>query len=332
MILVTGGTGLVGAHLLLHLIENGETVRATYRNPISLQKTKSLFTLYQKENLFDKIEWVLADINEIPTLKKAFQDIQFVYHCAAIISFDRKKEELLRKTNIEGTANIVNFCLEHNIKKLCHVSSIAALGDLLEHETIVTEETDWNPEREHSDYAISKYGAEMEIWRGQQEGLDVTIVNPGVILGPGFWDDGSGKIFKSVAQGLPFYTKGITGFVAIDDVVVSMISLMKSDIKGERFILVGENVSYENIVKSIAANLKVKQPRIHAKKWTTEIYWRIDWLISKLFLKPQKITKSLSNSMHSFDFYSNEKIKKELQLEFTPPLEYIKKISGFYEI
>lgn len=332
MILVTGGTGLVGAHLLLRLIENGETVRAIYRNPISLQKTKSLFNLYQKGNLFDKIEWILADINEIPTLKKAFQDIEFVYHCAAIISFDRKKEELLRKINIEGTANIVNFCLEHNIKKLCHVSSIAALGNLLEHETVVTEETDWNPEKEHSDYAISKYGAEMEIWRGQQEGLNVAIVNPGVILGPGFWNDGSGKLFKSVAQGLPFYTKGITGFVAVDDVVKSMISLMKSDIEGERFIVVGENVSYENIIKSIAENLKVKQPRIHIKKWTTEIYWRIDWLLSKLFLKPQKITKSLSNSMHSFDYYSNEKIRKELQLEFTPPLEYIKKISVFYEI
>ncbi len=171
MILVTGATGLLGSHLVLHLIENGAKVRAIYRSPDSLEKTKSLFKGYQKENLFDKIEWVEADITEIPALELAFKKIRQVYHCAALISFDPAEENQLRKINIEGTANIVNFSIAYQIEKLCYVSSIAALGDLKEFENTVTEDTEWNPEKHHSDYAISKFGAEMEIWRGQQEGI-----------------------------------------------------------------------------------------------------------------------------------------------------------------
>ena len=206
MILVTGGTGLVGAHLLLHLAENEVGIRSIYRNKKSIEKTKSLFNLYQKESLFAKIEWVEADIIDVPSLEIAFQNIAYVYHCAALISYDPNDEDQLRKTNIEGTANIVNFCLAYDIKKLCHVSSIAALGDLKPHETKVTEETEWNPEAPHSDYAISKYGAEMEIWRGQQEGLSVVIVNPGVILGSGFWGQGSGVFFSAVKKRISFFT------------------------------------------------------------------------------------------------------------------------------
>ena len=184
MVLITGATGLVGSHLALHLLENNERIRAIYRTKTSIEKTKSLFKLYGKESLFEQIEWIEADINDIPSLEIAFKGVEYVYHCAALISFDPKDEKKLRKINIEGTANIVNFCLAFNVKKLCHVSSIAALGDLMEHETLITEETIWNPEKHHSDYAISKYGAEMEIWRGLQEGLPVVIINPGVILGP----------------------------------------------------------------------------------------------------------------------------------------------------
>ncbi len=207
MILVTGGTGLVGAHLLLHLIENGEQVRAIYRTEANCVKTKALFSHYHKEHLFGAIEWIPGDILDIPSLEMAFQDIKQVYHCAALISFDPKDEDAIRKTNIEGTANIVNFCLAKKTEKLCFVSSIAALGDLAPHESEITETTEWNPEKPHSDYAISKYGAEMEVWRGQQEGLKVIIVNPGVILGPGFPSQGSGTLFTTIKKRivLPYF-------------------------------------------------------------------------------------------------------------------------------
>ena len=245
MILVTGATGLVGSHLMLQLLQDNQPVSAIYRTNHSIQNTRSVFALYGHEALFDRIDWIEADITDIPALEFAFRNIDYVYHCAACISFDPADEELLRKTNIEGTANVVNFCLQYGIKKLCYVSSIAALGDLKEGEQTITEETEWNPEKSHSDYAISKYGAEMEIWRGQQEGLEVVIVNPGVILGPLFWESGSGEIFTRVANGLLFYTKGTTGFTTVEDVVTIMTKLMESDVHGERFIIISKNVSFD---------------------------------------------------------------------------------------
>ena len=328
MILVTGGTGLVGAHLLLHLVENGENVRAIYRNEKNQKKTKNLFRFHKKDHLFDAIEWIQADITDVPSLENAFTNINYVYHCAALISFDPKDEVLLRKTNIEGTANIVNLSLDNKIKKLCFASSVAALGDLAAHETLVTEETEWNPEKPHSDYAISKYGAEMEIWRGQQEGLDVVIVNPGIILGPGFNEQGSGQLFSKVANGLSFYTTGITGFITVSDVIRLMTELMKSDIKNERFTLVAENVAFREIINSIADALNVKKPRFHAKPWALELAWRMDNLITLLFRKKRKLPKTAAKAAYSVRQFSNEKIKTILNTDFSNLHQYIQDISN----
>lgn len=343
MILVTGGTGLVGAHLLLHLVENEDSIRAIYRQAAAIEKTKSLFQLYQKEHLFFKIDWVQADIIDVSALAIAFDNINYVYHCAGLISYDPNDEELLRKINIEGTANIVNFCIDNNIKKLCHVSSIAALGNHAYREEglesnkkdssskselakQITEETQWNPEFQHSDYAISKYGAEIEVWRGQQEGLDVVIVNPGVILGSGFWNQGSGLFFSAVKNGFPFYTNGSTAFVGVTDVVKIMIQLMKSNIYGERFTIVAENITFKEIIFSIAENLKVKKPKIEAKPWMTAIGWRLDWLTSSIFRNKQKLSKYSANALHAADIISNEKIKNALKYEFQSIDEVIKEV------
>ncbi len=327
MVLVTGGTGLVGAHLLLHLVENGDSVRAIYRNAATIEKTKSLFSLYNKELLLEKVDWIQADIIDIPTLEIAFENVEYVYHCAALISFNPKDENLLRKINIEGTANIVNFCVAKKIKKLCFVSSIAALGDLAANEKIITEESEWNPEIHHSDYAISKYGAEMEIWRGQQEGLETVILNPGVILGPGFWEQGSGMLFKRVASGLSFYTKGVTGFIAVPDVVRIATELMKSEYSNERFTLIAENIGYEDLLYSIADSLNVKRPSIHASPLLVNLLYRIDWFISNVLGQKRKLDQATAKASYSMNFYSNEKIKKILGTEFIDIHQYIASIS-----
>ena len=331
MVLVTGGTGLVGSHLLLHLIENGENVRAIYRNESNIQKTKSVFELYKKTDLFKKIEWLEADILDVPSLETAFNTIDYVYHCAALISFDPKDEEGLRKTNIEGTANMVNFSLAREIKKFCFVSSIAALGDLAPHETCITEETDWNPEKPHSDYAISKYGAEMEVWRAHQEGLDVIIVNPGVILGPipktKSKQQGSAELYIKVANGLPFYTLGSTGFISVDDVVKTMYQLMKSDIKNERFTLITDNIVFKDILDTIADVLKVKKPHLHAKPILMNFLWIADGIFSTLFFQKRTITKATAKASYSKNLYSNEKIKTTLGTVFLDVHQYIKDIS-----
>ena len=323
MILVTGGTGLVGSHLLLHLLEKGENVRAIYRNKKNIVKVKSLFDYYDKVDLVDKIDWIEADILDIPSLEIAFENVNYVYHCAGFISFDPNDENQLRKVNIEGTANIVNFCIAKKIEKLCHVSSIAALGDLTANQTILTENTEWNPEKLHSDYAISKYGAEMEIWRGQQEGLKVVIVNPGVIFGPFFWNQGSGAFFSTIKKGIPFYTNGSSAYVAVTDVVKIMHELMLSDCTNERFIVIAENITYKTIIDLIATKIGAKKPIIEAKSWLLNFAWRLDWLLSFFFRTKRKITKQSSLSIQNNIPISNDKIKKYLNYSFVVITNYL---------
>ena len=316
MILVTGGTGLVGAHLLLQLVQSEKNIRAMYRNAASIAKVKTLFAENNLESLFEKIDWIVADLNDISSLEFIFIDVKFVYHCAALISFDPNDELQLRKINIEGTANIVNFCIDYKVEKLCFVSSIAALGNLAPHENQITEATEWNPEKANSDYAISKYGAEMEVWRGHQEGLKVVIINPGVIFGSGFFDRGSNTFFAKIKKGIQFYTNGTTGYVCVRDVITIMIRLMNSEILGERFIVVAENKSYRSVFESIAKSIKANEPIYFASAFVTNLYWRLDWLKSFLFRTKRTFSKYNALSAHSTDLISNQKIVTALNYKF----------------
>jgi len=326
MILVTGATGLVGSHLLVQLLQENEEVKALFRSEKQIEKVKNVFSYHNQLQLFDKINWVKGDITDIPSLEIAFENITHVYHCAALISFDPNDEEELRKINIEGTANIVNCCIDFGIKKLCHVSSIAALGNPKEHEITITEETEWNPEELHSDYAISKYGAEMEVFRGHQEGLEVVIVNPGVIFGYGFPKKGSDVIIQSVRKGMAFYTNGSVGIVFVEDVIKCMMQLMKSNINGERFTLVGENIEVKKLLKFIATELNLKSPSIKATKLMTAIAWRLDWLISKIANRKRKITRNTAAASHDTSIYDASKIKSYFEFEFQEKEDYLKTI------
>lgn len=319
MILITGGTGFLGAHLLFKLLSENQIVRAIYRNENKLKQVKRIFSYYTKDadTLFNSIEWVKADLNDIPSLMEAFKSITHVYHCAAFVSFEPDKFNSLQKINIEGTANIVNLCLSEHIKKLCYVSSIAAIGKPKKG-VITTEETDWNPEADNSVYAITKYGAELEVWRAAQEGLNTIIINPGVIIGPGIWKHGSGSIFKTIYQGTNYYTSGLVSLVAVHDVVNCMTQLMNSALINERFIIVAENWGSEQFIKTIAHALNVKPPSKEAKKWLLQLGWRLDWLTHKLFGKRRKLTRQLADSLISKTAYSSAKLKEHLKTEFTP--------------
>lgn len=331
MILVTGGTGLVGSHLLYKLVSTHEKVRAIYRNEKKFKEVKKVFSYYTEDynTLFDAIEWVKADILDIPSLTEAFKDISYVYHCAALVSFEPHKYHALRKVNIEGTANIVNFCNSNNIKKLCYVSSVATLGNTLNKE-FITEETIWNPETDNNVYAITKYGAEMEVWRATQEGLDAVIVNPGVILGAGIWNDGSGSLFKKAHKGLTYYSKGTVPLVSVEDVVLVMMALLKSDIKNERFILVAENWTFKKFLQALATSVNKTTPEKLVPFLLLEFAWRLDWLKYSLTGKPRKLTKHLSRSLSAETYYSNDKIKSALNFEFEPVEKTIYKVGNLY--
>lgn len=331
MILVTGGTGLVGAHLLYKLATNNEKVRAIYRNEDKLNNVKCVFSTYTDnyQHLLDTIQWVKADILDIPLLTEAFNGISYVYHCAAFVSFEPDKYQLLRRTNIEGTANIVNLCISNTIKKLCYVSSIATIGSTLSND--ITEKTHWNPEADNSVYAITKYGAEMEVWRATQEGLNAVIVNPGVILGAGIWHYGSGSLFKKAHKGLRYYTSGTIGLVSVEDVVSIMIKLLKSNIVNERYILVAENWSYKQFLQTLSQSVNTKTPKKLVSYNTLQWVWKLDWLKHKLTGKRRQITKHIAYSLSSKTNYNSDKIKKALNYTFFDVNECIIKVGNLYQ-
>lgn len=334
MILVTGGTGLVGSHLLFQLLKSNMAIRAIYRREKTLKRVKHVFSYFSDdaETLFNKIEWIEADINNIPQLQAAFKSITHVYHCAAFVSFEPDKYRLLRKINIEGTANIVNLCLSHKVEKMCYVSSIATIGHQSNPEKLIDEHTEWNPEDDNNVYAITKYGAELEVWRGTQEGLDAVIVNPGIIIGAGYWNGGSsGNMFKRMHNGMSYYTTGVTGFVDVWDVVNAMQWLMTSTIKNEGFILVAESLSFKTVQTKIAEALEVKPPTKEAKPWILGIAWRLDWLNQKLFGKRRSLSKQAAKSTIRISKYDNTKLKNALDFEFKPINTSIDEVSQLFQ-
>ncbi len=318
MVLVTGGSGLVGSHLLLRLLQDNMRVRAIYREGSNLARVENVFSYYTENasDLFSKIEWVKADLNDIPALEAAFQNIEVVYHTAAFISFDPHHYKKLQKINTEGTANIVNLCLSNRIKKLCYVSTIGAIGKSM-NGAMANEENEWI-EQDTNVYAITKHAAEMEVWRGIQEGLTAIIVNPGVIVGPGFWGSGSGKLFTTANKGYTYYPPGGTGFIAVNDVIKTIRYLMDSTRKNERFILVAKNLQFKEILTLITQALGKSKPTKQLKYWQLQIGLYVDWAANILTGKGRRITKSTLRSLHERDLYANDKIKKILPFEFEP--------------
>lgn len=310
VILVTGGTGLVGSHLLFDLCKSGEKVRALKRSSSNIDNVKKVFSYYtdSPEQLFNTIEWVDADLTDLYSLIDALENITDVYHCAAMVSFDPKQESEMMKINVEGTANMVNAALQKGIRKFAHVSSIATIGHP-EHVDVLTEQFFWKLSPEHSNYAISKYGAEREVWRAAEEDLDVIIVNPSLIIGAGNWQQSSSTLFAQAYKGLKYYTLGENGFVDVRDVAALLIVLMKSPVKNERYILNSENISYKRFFD--LAHQEFGKPMAHIKvgKIISSIAWRTEALRSLITGTPPLITKETATSAHTISRYSNKKIK-----------------------
>ena len=331
MILVTGGTGLVGAHLLYHLIKNDEKIRAIYRSKEKIEVVKKVFSYYTDDpSLIKKITWFKADITDVPSMVPAFIGIEKVYHCAAFISFNPKDYVAMRKVNIHGTAIIVNLSIDAKIKKLCFVGSVAAIGDSLNGE-LITEENEWNKDLDNSGYSITKFGAEMEVWRASQEDVEVVIVNPGVILGAGFWTTGSGKLFHQVYHRFKYYTMGVTGFVGVKDVVAAMILLMNSNVKNERFILVSENKTYRELFFLIADTFGKKRPVINIKPWQIALFWRCSSVISRFTRKEPLLSKYAAKSAHEVSEYSSRKIRDTLNFKFEKIASVVKEVCNNYK-
>ncbi len=304
MILVTGAAGLVGSELIKQLLAQGQQVRALYH-------TTSL-----SNNPHLQLQPFQCDILDITGLELAMEGVEKVYHCAAMVNFNPAQKKRLFKVNIEGTTNVVNAALVTGVKKLVHVSSVAALGRIRENEPI-NEKMNWTEETSNSNYGQSKYLSELEVWRGIGEGLNAVMVNPVIILGAGDWHAGSSQIFKSVYDEFPWYTEGITGFVDVSDVATIMIALMNSDITAERFILSAGNFSYREIFNMVADAFGKKQPHKKVTPFIAQLVWRIEKIKTWFTHKNPLVTKETAATALAHSYFDNSKL-----LQFLPGFQY----------
>jgi len=313
MIFVTGGTGLVGSHVLFNLLRSEQRVRALKRPTSNMKMVGKTFSYYadDPETLMAKIEWVEGDILDYSNLEDLLTGVTEVYHCAAMVSFHPNDRDSMLNNNVKGTANLINAALYHQVKKFCHVSSIAALGKTQDGSDI-DEDTYWTPSRQKSAYSLSKFFSEMEVWRGIEEGLEAVIVNPSIILGPGNWDIGSPKLFQAIWKGLKYYTKGETGFVDVRDVASAMIRLTDGShfpaTKNQRFILNAGNMSYQTFFNKIADALQRPRPKTFASDMILQIAWRAARLASFFSGRKPSITRETVSGTNRINHYNGNKI------------------------
>jgi len=306
MILVTGGAGLLGKELIIQLLQQGKQVRAIYNNT-------RLADFHS-----DSLQQLQCNILDVVGLEEAMQNVEQVYHCAAVVSFNPGRKEEMFKINIEGTANVVNAALDAGVKKMVYVSSVAALGRIRENEPI-NETMNWTKESSNSAYGQSKYLAEMQVWRGIGEGLDAVMVNPVIILGAGDWNSGSSQIFKTAYDEFPWYTDGSTGFVDVRDVAKAMIELMNSSISAERFILSAENRTYAEVFNLMAKAFGKKPPHKKVTPLLAKIVWRLEAIKSSFTGKDPLLTKETAATAMTKATFDNSKLKK-----FLPEFNYRK--------
>ena len=336
MILVTGGTGLVGSYLLHELTGRGHQVRALLRPGKKPYETRKLFSCFDSGNqhLIDQVEWVEGDVLDPFSLQQAMQGVEYVYHCAAMVSFNPRDLKQMLAVNIEGTANVVIACLGNGIKKLCYVSSISALGQAEKGE-MIDERARWKTSRTNSGYSVSKYGGEREVWRGIEEGLNAVIVNPSVIIGAGCHPGAVNKLFWNIKNYIPFYSAGVNGYVDVRDVARAMILLMESEINGERFVLNSENIALRDFLTMAADILEVRPPGIALNKSLMSALAWIEENRARLLRTSPLLTRQNIRAAMAKSYYSAEKFRAATGFTFTPIkeslaealriLEYIRK-------
>lgn len=330
-ILVTGGTGLLGSHLILRLLSGGGKIRATFRKNSNRDLVSKVAGYYGNEavELCESIDWVDCTLSDYERVSAAMKAVGKVYHCAAIVSFEKGEDKLIIENNFNATSNIVNACLENKVEKLCHVSSVASLG-ASDGQLMVNEASEWNNGIYQSAYSISKHLSEMEVWKGIKRGLNAVIVNPSIILGPGDWTRSSAAIFKSVDDGLNFFTDGIKGYVDVDDVSRAMILLMDSDIKGERFILNSENLSNKQLFSLITQSLGISKRLVRVPRIISPLIMPAARILEFFTGKKLPLTKDLLRSAWTKVGYDNRKIISRTGMNFLTVAESVRRITSIY--
>ncbi len=329
MILVTGATGLVGGNLLWHLLCENKRVKAIRRVTSDLKPLRTIFSFYtpNPDEYLSRIDWEMADVMDAHSLQTALKNVSVVYHCAAQVSLVNSGEGML-DTNVIGTRNMIEAAIGSGVKKLCFVSSIAACGHA-SGKVLIDEELPWKDNPNRSLYSQSKYYSEQEVWKGIAKGLNAVIVNPGVILGISGTETGSSQLFSKVRNGFMFYTNGGTGYVDVQDVVTVMIQLIKSDISGERFILVGENCSNKDILSWMADGFGKRRPFISIGRRLLGLVGFIMEMVGKIFGFSPAIDRATARTASKREFFSTRKIENAIGFRFKPVEKCIAEVCSF---
>lgn len=317
MVLVTGATGILGRVIVLDLLKQGFSVRATKRPFSNLADVKNSFHFYtdHAEELYRKIEWIDVDFDDLLSVQNALTDISQVYHCAAKVSFHPDDKLQMYHSNIVGTRNLLYACENSTVQKFCFVSSIAVLDGVNEFGKI-TEDSEFNPKIRHSSYAKSKHFSEMEVWRASAEGLKTVIINPGVIVGSGNWQSSSGELFSSFEK-LPYAMSGSSNYVDVRDVAEIAIKLMEKNVFGERFILISESKKFVDVANQIRKALGKSEAKV-LPKVILNIGYALNMVLGWL-IRPLKIINKVNiESVTSHTITSNDKIKDFLDYQFIP--------------
>jgi len=306
MIAVTGANGLLGNFIVRKLIEQNERVLAIKRSESDISMLADI------EN---QITWRDADILDSESLCEAFKNVTHVIHTAAIVSFNPRRANEVSRVNVEGTRNIVNACLTLGIKRLVHISSVAALGRQ-KGQAQVDEKNKWVSNSLNSVYAESKYLSELEVFRGQAEGLSTVILNPSGILAPGNWNRSSAQLFKYSWEEKPFITKGFLNYIDARDVASIAYQLLHHTVEGERFIVSGGSIAYESFFGKMAVLFHKKPPSIRIGKILLNVLARMESFRTLFTRSEPLITPETARFSGTEFFYENKKIRDLLQFEF----------------
>lgn len=323
-ILVTGGTGFLGAYILKELINQGFAVKA-------IKRQSSTLPFFIDAAILNKVEWVDGDILDVVSLSDAMEGVDAVIHAAAIVSFNKQERKSMYYVNIEGTKNVVNAALDAGVKRFVYISSVAAIGRKLK-ASIADETGKWEDNKANTHYAISKFKAELEVWRGFGEGLNGVILNPATILGFGNWNEGSCGLFKTAFNEFKWYTGGTNGFTDVEDIANVTVALMKTGIQSERFIICNDNWPFRKLFDSMADCFGKKRPAKNATPFLSGIAWRIEKLKSWVTGQKPLLTKESARVANSATSFSNSKLLKALPgFGYRPLEETIKKACARYQ-
>lgn len=330
MILLTGATGMLGSHIALELLRGGEQLRALCRPGSSKAAAEAVFSYYGASALFGKIAWADGDVMDVQSLEDAMQDVTHVVHAAALVSFDKADRDALWRMNGEGTANMVNAALSAGVQRFVHISSVAALGKT-EDDAVVDEDSWWKNAPGNSHYAISKYNAEREVWRGTEEGLNAIILNPSFIVGPGDPKRSSNVVFPMAAKGINWYTEGITGYVDVRDVAAAVKWALSSTVSNERFVLNAENLSYRQFTTMLLNAFNKKPAAKLLKPWMTALAWRAEKLLAALSGRKPRLTKETAAVLHEVTRFGGTRIAEKMPLHYHSIEDAVTNAAPFYK-